>query len=134
MLAPALQGLNMSNFMISFDFYTPNIQRQPIIVIGTGCRWFGAEMDADGSLAMLVNNADRTSTGVKFSVGQWNTVQLKYANGTAQMLLNGQVISAKNVQFNIGPCGAGDTRIGTSNHSNASAYTGFIRNLQVQSY
>jgi hypothetical protein len=134
MLAPTIQGLNLNNFTIKFDFYTPNIQRQPIVIIGTGCRWFGAEMDADGSMAMLVNNVDRTSTGVKFNAGQWNTVQLKYANGNAQMLLNGQVISSKNVQFDLGPCGTGDTRIGTSNYSNASAYTGYIRNLQVFSY
>lgn len=133
-LTPVLTGLNLSNFEIQVDFNATRIQQQPILVIGTGCRWLGAEMDADGILYLLVNNSDRTAGVTWIRSNTWQNMRLKYKNGTAQLFLNGTLYCSKTVGLDWGPCGINDTKISTANHSNAAAFTGYVRNLRVFSY
>src|SRR6267142_2430452 len=130
-LSPAIKWFNFRSFSIGADFLVSEKKTQPVWIIGAGCRWLGFNLDADGTVALLYNNASVLATQKTYSLNEWHNAQITYDGTTVKMLLDGVLatsIKLSDAELNYAPCGISDTQIGVSNNSNGTELNGYIRN------
>jgi len=135
--SPLIKNFNLQSFSVSMEFYVSERINQPAWIIGTGCRWLGFYLEANGTVSLLYNNANYVRTTKQYALNEWQKAEIKYDGTTVEMLLNDEV--ACSVKFGNGyvtldysVCGV-DTEIGVTNYSNGQVLKGFVKNLEVYS-
>jgi len=128
---PILSGFNFNNFKVSFEFRVDSLPtyRKPIIVGGSSYRWIGANIDPNGTISMLWNNTNFTSSSKSVPLGTFNTAVIQYNGSVAELYLNGQLACSQAFK----PINCGDANFQNTNYSNSSTFLGYIRNLTVYS-
>ena len=137
-LSPAIKWFNFKSFSIGADFLVSEKKTQPVWIIGTGCRWLGFYLNADGTIALLYNNINFLATQKTYSLNEWHNAQITYDGTTVKMFLDSVsaasiMVGDGNVKLDYATCGTSDTQIGVSNYSDGSVLNGYIKNLKVYS-
>ncbi|MDP4183289.1 MAG: LamG-like jellyroll fold domain-containing protein [Bacillota bacterium] len=128
---PLLSSFDFNNFCISFEFKIDSVPtyRKPIIVGGSAYRWIGANVESNGTISLLWNNSNFTTSSTVIPVGTFNTAVIQYNGSVAELYLNGTLACSQSFRLVNG----GDSNFLNINYSNGYAFPGYLRNLNVYS-
>ena len=126
---PSIVGFSFDSFSISFDFRTDTLRTQPVIICGKGYRWLGLILDINGTVTLLYNNNGKETSTTTYTLGTWYNARITYDGSTAKLFINGVLACSKTVALTYVIT---DTRFGTANYQNGSAYKGYLKNLKIQ--
>jgi hypothetical protein len=128
---PWLSSFNFNKFRVSFEFKVSSVPsyRKPILVGGSAYRWIGANIESNGTISMLWNNYNFTTSPKTIPLGVYNKVDISYNGTVAELYLNGTLACSQSFTLNNG----GDANFLNINYSNGYAFQGYLRNLEVYS-
>jgi hypothetical protein len=132
---PSINLLNTKSFSISMDFFVSEKKTQPVWIIGSGGRWIGFYLKADGTVALLYNNWNYLTTPISYSLNEWHNAKISFDGTTANIFLDNSLAGSLKfgngyVELN-GPSTQTDTDISTINYSNGEAFEGYVKDLKV---
>lgn len=127
---PVIASLNTNDFEMNVEFTLAGLPafQGPVLMAGTGWRFLGIYVQANGTVGLKYNNSNFTWSNTVLSVGPWYLASVKYENGTVELHLNGHLIhqasiGVLNTSTNFNFC--------TNDYSNGGAFYGCIRNLVI---
>lgn len=128
---PMIASLTPTDFELRVDFRVsalPANGTAPIITGGTGSRWIGIQVQANGILGLKYNNSNLTWSTNTVALGTWYSAVVKHETGTLQLQLDGQLILQQSVpSLNTG----GDLVFTTNDFSLGRNHNGCLRNLVI---
>jgi hypothetical protein len=130
-ITPPIHEFDFNSFTISADFMVNENRQQPVIVGGSGCRWLGFYLNADGTVSLLYNNNYYLQSTKTYTLNKWHNAQISYDGTTAKMYIDSMLACSVNIQLDYAACGSSDTQIGIINSSNGQVFKGYIKNLKV---
>lgn len=129
---PTLAGFDTTAFSAEVDFKADGLPAagENVLMGGRSWRWLGANLDADGKISMIYNNNFSVKGSLTCTAGEWHTLKLEYAAGTAKVYLDGTASASIAVALKFGGT-IRDFNFGAVNLSNGSTFKGNLRNLRV---
>ena len=128
---PLIASLTPTDFELRVDFRLaayPANGTAPVIMAGTGARWIGIQVQANGVIGLKYNNSVLTWSSTTVALGTWYTAVVKHETGTLQLQLDGQLILQQSVPpLNTG----GEFTFTTNDYSLGRNHKGCLRNLVI---
>lgn len=127
---PNIGTLDTDDFQLEVDFQVAafGAPARPILIGGDGWRWIGFQVQLDGTLGILHNNANSVWSTTVITLGTYYTGMIKYELGEVELWLDGNLI----LSDTIGPLTTGNDHCFTCNNwSNGSNHNGCLRNLVI---
>lgn len=131
-LTPVLPQLDFDSFAVSIEFRLSEYPSsgdasRPVIVCGTGYRYLGAYVLANGTVALYYNNGSVQTTSQSVSLDTWHHLLVTYDAGThlGKLFLDGSFVTSDTFTLLHGT----DRNAGTNNPGAASCFKGWVRHL-----
>ncbi|MDH5234475.1 MAG: LamG domain-containing protein [Gemmatimonadota bacterium] len=119
---------DFQQFTIAVDFKADELADRPVLIGGTGYRWLGFLLKADGGLGLKYNNANRAECpGASYAPGTWYRVRLTYDGHAARAYLNGKQVCSVETALDHGD----DRSVSVTDYSSGRIFKGSIRNLRI---
>ena len=131
---PTISGLDKESFEISVDFKVLEFpdSTMPVFVMGTSYRQFGFQIESNQTVTLDLGNGDIVcNSAQKYSLNNWHKATISYANGSANLHLDGKLIISN--EFMIDRKTPDDDRMVTNqDYGSGAAFKGFWRNLVIK--
>lgn len=128
---PLIASLTPTDFELRVDFRLsalPASGTAPVITGGTGSRWIGIQVQANGTLGLKYNNSALTWSTSTVALGTWYSAVVKHETGTLQLMLDGLLV----LQQAVPPLNTGGELLFTTNDfSIGRNHNGCLRNLVI---
>jgi hypothetical protein len=124
-----LDGLNIKNFEISFDFIAESYRNQWVLMLGKLDCVLGIRLLDDGRIFVATrNNAKPYLISAKYRPRVNNRVKLVYENKRLQVQINDFPIEVIDILLDIS---REDNILSSINQANGIAFRGYIKNITV---
>ena len=90
--------------------------------------WFGINVESDGTISMLLNNAYIENSLSTIRVGEFNTATIKYDGLNMNLYLNGSLACSQKIE----PLEGETFSIQSVNETNMTAFEGYLKNIVIQ--
>jgi hypothetical protein len=128
---PLIGSLTPTDFELRLDFRVaayPLTGTAPVIMAGTGARWIGIQVQANGVIGVKYNSGPQVWSTRTVALGTWYSAVVKHETGIIQLMLDGQLILQQAVPpLNTG----GEFTFTTNDYSIGRNHNGCIRNLVI---
>lgn len=127
---PIISTLTTTDFQVDVEFNITAMPavRAPVLMGGTGWRWLGIYLQANGTVGIKYNNSNLAWSTTTLSTGIWYAASLRFENGIAQLRINNAIV----LQMTVGALNDGNNKNFTTNDfSNGLSFNGCIRNLTI---
>jgi len=130
LLLKEIQDFDINAFEVSAEFKVDKLSpfENPLLVMGAYWRWMGVILAPNQTISMLFNNSSIEESKAKYSIGTWNRMRMVYNNGTGEVYLNDVLACRRQFQIEQNS----DINLSVTNYSNASTYSGCIRNIIIK--
>ncbi|MEM7040219.1 MAG: IPTL-CTERM sorting domain-containing protein, partial [Bacteroidota bacterium] len=133
---PVMPAFDITDFQVEVEFNLASFGTfgpgRPILMGGNVTRWIGLYVDLNGVICLKYNNSFFKHSTTTIQTNTWYSGEIRYENGQAQVLLNGNLI----IDETVGPLNTGpftDYNFVSFDNSNAISMHGCLRNLRVYS-
>lgn len=127
---PLLSALNTTDFQVNVEFNLSALPATaaPVLMGGSGYRWLGIYVQANGTVGIKHNNSNLAWSTTTLTTGVWYSAGLRYEAGSAELFVNGTSV----LQATVGVLNDGNNKNFTTNDfSSGQAFNGWLRNLLV---